>query len=403
MFSHVENLKKEFPLFHAHPDLVYLDSAATNHMPQSVLNKISNYIQNNGSPHRGAHRLSVLATTAYDEARNAVKSFIGAKDPASCIFVRNATEALNLLAFGFLLPKIQKGDKLVISITAHHSAIVPLQRIAKSKGAELVYLYCEKNGKFSSGELSKIDEKTRFVLIPHISNGIGVIHDVSEVVKKSRSVGAFVAIDGAQSTGHIPIDVEALDVDFFVFSGHKIFAPQGIGVLYGRINLLETFEPFLRGGDMIEYVEEQTATFAPLPDRLEAGTQNVMGAVGLHGAIDYIKKLGINHIASHERELVKYAYSALSAQKGISVLGPNKDDPRGSLIVFTLDGIHPHDVASLLDSRGIAIRAGHHCCQPLMKYLKVQATCRASFSVYNTFDDVDKLIEGLHYVQEVFS
>ncbi len=404
MHRNINTIYKDFPILVNHPDLVYLDSAATNQMPTPVIDSLTNFItMHNGSPHRGAHALSVSATLAYDNARKSVRDFIGAKSEKSCIFVRNSTEALNLIIYGFLNHYIKSEDKIVVSITAHHSAILPLQYIARSKNATLSYLYCDEYGDFPDSELDKIDKNTKFVMIPHISNGLGVIHNIPKLVQKSRSVGALFALDGAQSAGHMQIDVENLDVDFFVFSGHKIFAPQGIGVLYGKLELLEKFDPFLRGGDMIEYVEEQSATFAPLPELLEAGTQNVMAAVGLHAAIDYIQSIGQQSIAKHEHMLTQYTIERLNNLNGVSILGPKLGVQRGSLVIFMVDGVHPHDVATLLDEKNISIRAGHHCCQPLMKYMDKFATCRASFSVYNTTDDIDKLVEGILYVQEVFS
>ncbi len=406
MFVHkdIKEVQSDFQIFKNHPDLIYLDSAATNQIPDYVLNKMTKFItEENGSPHRGAHSLSVSSTLAYDAARTAVQNFIGAATEKSCIFVRNSTEALNLIIYGFLIDYINAGDNIVVSITAHHSAILPLQYVAQAKKATLTYLYCDEYGNFNDDELEKIDKNTKFVMIPHISNGLGVIHDIPKFVKKAHEVGALFALDGAQSTGHIPINVQELDVDFFVFSGHKIFAPQGIGVLYGKLDILEKFHPFLRGGDMIEYVEEQSSTFAPLPEFLEAGTQNVMGAVGLHAAIDYILAIGQDNIAKHEHILTQYAIEKLNALDGVRVLGPKHGTPRGSLVVFMIDGVHPHDVATLLDSKNIAIRAGHHCCQPLMKHINTFATCRASFSIYNKKEDIDKLIRAIKYVQEVFN
>ncbi len=404
MHKSISNIKNDFPVFTNHPEISYLDSAATNHMPKFVIDRLTKFIENeNGSPHRGAHYLSVASTIAYDKARKSVADFIGAKSEKSCIFVKNSTEALNLIAYGYLMEHINAGDKIIVSITCHHSAILPLQYVAKIKNATLEYLYTDEYGYIKDNELKKIDNHTKFVMIPHISNGIGVIHDIKKIIKLAHKVGAIINIDAAQSAGHLPINVFELDIDFFTFSGHKMFAPQGIGVLYGKMNLLEQFTPFLRGGDMIEYVEEQSSTFAPIPEMLEAGTQNVMGTVGLNAAIDYINLIGQNNIISHERELVKYAMNELSKLKGINILGPKFNDDRGSLVVFTVKDIHPHDVASLLDDKNVAIRAGHHCCQPLMKYLKTFATCRASFSIYNTKEDIDKLIKGLLYVQEVFA
>lgn len=399
----IRRVRSDFPILNDTQNLNYLDNAATTHMPLHVQNALSNYTnQSHGSPHRGAHRLSIEATKAYDAARDRVRRFIGAKSSAECIFTRNATESLNLIAYGYLMHTIEPGDKIVTAITAHHSAVLPLQMVAKAKGAKLEFLYCDSSGHIPNSELSKIDQKTKYVLVPYISNGIGTIHTLDAIEKAAHKYGAVFAVDGAQALGHIPINVRALNIDLFVFSGHKVFAPQGIGVLYGKQDLLETFEPFLRGGDMIEYVEEQSSTFAPLPERLEAGTQNVYGAVGLHAALDYIHAIGIENIRSTEERLTGYAYSKLSDMEGISLYGPSLSSERGGLITFNVDGIHPHDVASILDHHGVAIRAGHHCCQPLMKHLNLSSTCRVSFAVYNTLDDINQFIDALTKAREVF-
>ena len=399
----IREVRENFPIINGDPDLSYLDNAATTHMPLPVQEALSRYVnQNHGSPHRGAHKLSIKATHAYDGAREKVRAFIGAEKALECVFTRNSTESLNLIAYGYLMHKIQPGDKIITAITAHHSAILPLQMVAKSRGATLEYLYCDKTGRIPNAELNKIDETTKYVLVPFISNGIGVIHDVKAIGERAHKVGAVFAIDGAQAVGHVPLDVQALDADLFIFSGHKVLGPQGIGVLYGKQEILEAFEPFLRGGDMIEYVEEQSSTYAPLPERLEAGTQNVSGAVGLHAALDYIDALGVDKIQALEKKLTAYAYSKLSDMKGISLYGAERIQDRGSLITFNIDGVHPHDVASILDHHGVAIRAGHHCCQPLMKHLDLQSTCRVSFAVYNTFEEVDRFVDALYKVQEVF-
>lgn len=399
----VRRVRSDFPILNDTKTLNYLDNAATTHMPLHVQNALSNYTnQSHGSPHRGAHRLSIEATKAYDAARDRVRRFIGAESSAECIFTRNTTESLNLIAYGYLMHTIEPGDKIVTSITAHHSAVLPLQMVAKAKGAKLEFLYCDSSGHIPKSELSKIDQKTKYVLVPYVSNGIGTIHALEAIEKMTHKHGAVFAVDGAQAVGHIPIDVKALNIDLFVFSGHKIFAPQGIGVLYGKQDLLETFEPFLRGGDMIEYVEEQSSTFAPLPERLEAGTQNVYGAVGLHAALDYVDAIGLENIRSTEERLTGYAYSKLSDMEGISLYGPSLSSERGGLITFNVDGIHPHDVASILDHHGVAIRAGHHCCQPLMKHLNLSSTCRVSFAVYNTLEDINQFIDALTKAREVF-
>ena len=392
--------KNDFPIFKHKPELVYLDNAATSQKPAHVINGMKDYYeQHNGSPHRGAHILSVESTDVYEKGRSKVKSFIGASRDEEIIFTRNATEALNLIAYGYMAHHLTSEHNIVLSITNHHSNIIPFQRLCQEKGAELRYMYCDESGKLLEEELSKIDDHTILVSLPMVSNGIGVIHDVKKVFSRADEVGAIKLLDAAQSVGHMDVDLKELNTDLLVFSGHKMFAPQGIGVLYGRFELLDTFEPFLTGGDMIEYVEEQSTTYAQLPNRLEAGTQNVSGVLGLTKAIEYIENIGLDRISRHEKVITNYAYEALKSLDFIEVYGTEK---RGALITFNVKEVHPHDVASILDNSGVAIRAGHHCCQPLMKYLNLTSTCRASFGLFNTREDVDQLISALHEVKDVF-
>ncbi|MBC8079798.1 MAG: aminotransferase class V-fold PLP-dependent enzyme, partial [Gorillibacterium sp.] len=280
--------------------------------------------------------------------------------------------------------------------------ILPWQMVAQSKGAELVYLYCDEAGKISDDELEKIDELTAIVAFPYVSNGLGIVHDVAKLIDKAHQYGAIVVLDGAQAASHFKVDVQALDIDFFVFSGHKCFGPQGIGVLYGKKMLLNHMPPFMLGGDMIEYVEEQTTTFAELPKKFEAGTQNVTGALGLGLAIDFIEEIGVEQIHEHEQMLTQYCYEQLEALDFVEIYGPQSMADRGALITFNVKDIHPHDVASILDYEGVAIRAGHHCCQPLMNFLEVNASCRVSISIYNSKEDVDGFIAALKKVREVF-
>jgi len=392
--------KEDFPIFKHHKNLVYLDNAATSQKPQMVIEGLKKYYEEeNGSPHRGAHILSVASTTIYDKGRKTVQEFIGAEKTNEIVFTRNATEALNVIAYAYIDHHLKSGQNIVLSITNHHSNIIPFQRLCKKHHAELRYMYCDEAGHLLDGELNKIDENTLLVSLPMVSNGIGVIHDIKSVFDKADSVGALKLLDGAQSVGHMPVDVKALNTDLMVFSGHKMFAPQGIGVLYGRYDLLNSFEPFLSGGDMIEYVEEQETTYAALPERLEAGTQNVSGVLGLKLAIDYINSIGLDEIHKLEKEITSYAYKKLSSLDFVDVYGKEK---RGALVTFNVKDVHPHDVASILDNSGVAIRAGHHCCQPLMKYLKHPSTCRASFGLFNTKEDVDALVKALYEVKEVF-
>ncbi|MBN2796543.1 MAG: SufS family cysteine desulfurase [Clostridia bacterium] len=391
-----------FPLLKHHPEIIYLDNAATSQKPESVINEIVHYYEeHNGSPHRGAHILSVRSTEIYERGRDAVRDFIHANRSEEIIFTRNATESLNLIAYGYVMHEIKSHQNIVLSITNHHSNILPFQQL-KHLGFELRYLYCDETGQFLDSELDKIDENTFLVSLPIISNGIGVIHDVKSVFDKADAVGAIKLLDAAQGVGHMEVDVQALNADLLVFSGHKMFGPQGIGVLYGRYELLDTFHPFLTGGDMIEYVTEQTSSFAPLPERLEAGTQNVEGVLGLTKAIEFIEEIGLKNIHAVEAELTTYAYEKMKSDDAIEIYGPTELNHRGALITFNLKEVHPHDVASILDSHHIAIRAGHHCCQPLMHHLNLQSTCRVSFSVFNTRDDIDKLYNAINEVKKVF-
>lgn len=394
--------KESFPIFESHENLAYLDNAATSQKPKQVIDAIANYYgQKNGSPHRGAHILSVESTEIYDAGRKKVKEWINADRFEEVVFTRNATESLNLIAYSLIQHQIKANQNIVLSITNHHSNILPFQQL-KHLGFEIRYLYCDQEGKIPTSELSKIDENTYMVSLPLISNGIGVHHDIEPIFSKADQVGALKLLDIAQAVGHIDVDVQALGADLMVFSGHKMFAPQGIGVLYGRYDLLDTFKPFLSGGDMIEYVTEQDSTFAPIPERLEAGTQNVAGVLGLTKAIEFIESVGLNLISKTEMDLTSYAYGLLKKDSDIEVYGPENIHERGALITFNIKDVHPHDVASILDGHGVAIRAGHHCCQPLMHYMKTASTCRASFAFFNTKEDVDQLMVAINEVKKVF-
>lgn len=395
--------KKDFPIFEAHENLVYLDNAATSQKPWLVIDALGDYYKtDNGSPHRGAHLLSIRSTQIYNAGRVQVKKFIQADDTKEIIFTRNATESLNLIAYGYIEKNLEAHQNIVLSITNHHSNILPFQRLCNKVGAELRYLYCDAEGKIPHSEFKKIDNNTLLVSVPLISNGIGVKHNIKAIFDIADGHGAIKLLDVAQAVGHENVSVKLLRPDMMVFSGHKMFAPQGIGVLYAKLEILEAFEPFLSGGDMIEYVEEQQCTYADLPERLEAGTQNVSGVLGLMKAIEYIDKIGISNIKSTEQSITSYAYQKLSELDYVEVYGPKDIKDRGALITFNVKEVHPHDVSSILDHYGIAIRAGHHCCQPLMHYMKTASTCRASFSLFNTKSDVDALIDALESVKAVF-
>ncbi len=384
--------------------LYYLDNAATTLKPQAVIERLAKYYaEQNGSPHRGAHRLSILSTQLYDQAKVTVANFVAAGSDDKVVFTRGTTEALNLVAAALPDNFLQKGDNIVITITSHHSNILPWQRLAKRTGAELHYLYCDQSGQIAEAELAKINDCTKVVSLPYVVNGIGAIHPVKEVVKRASAVGALSIVDAAQAVGHIAVNFNDIGCDFLAFSGHKIYGPQGIGVLVAKNGALEKLNPFNLGGDMIEYVTEQSATFAEIPTRFEAGTQNVAGAVGLAAAIDWLAELGFDNVYQHNQLITDQLYAMLVARHDIEVYGPPAGQPRGSLVTFNVKDVHPHDVATILDSCNVAIRAGHHCCQPLMAYLKTQATCRASVGVYNTAEDIAALSFALDKVQEVFA
>jgi cysteine desulfurase/selenocysteine lyase len=381
---------------------VYLDNAATTHKPIQVLDAMKNYHHmHNGNPHRGAHYLSVMATDAYENAREKVRKFINAPSDREIIFTRNATESLNLVAYSYGMNFINEGDEIVLAISEHHSNIVPWQKVAKAKGAVLKYMYLNSDFRISMDEVKeKITDKTKFVGVAQMSNVLGTIHPVKEIVEYAHSKGAVVLIDGAQSVPHMKVDVQEIDADFFVFSGHKMLAPMGIGVLYGKAELLEKMPPFLFGGDMIEYVEEQGTTFAELPFKFEAGTQNVEGAVGLAAAIDYLEEVGLDNIHKYEIELTAYALEKMTEIPYVKIYGPKDLENRGGVISFSIEGCHPHDTASIVDTYGVAIRAGHHCAQPLMKHLGAPATSRASFYFYNTREEVDVFIDSIKNVRK---
>lgn len=400
-----QEIIKDFPIFNQRVNdnrLVYLDNGATTQKPNQVIDAMSNYNKtSHGNPHRGAHYLSIRATEEYDLAKKVVQDYINAKSSDEIIFTKNTTESLNLISLTYGMDNIKKNDEIVIAISEHHSNILPWQRIAKEKNAVLKYMYLSKEGRITPEEIkNKITNKTKIVSIAHMSNVLGTILPAKEIIDYAHKMGAVVIIDGAQSTPHIKVDVQDLDADFYVFSAHKMLGPMGIGVLYGKRELLVNMPPFLVGGDMIEYVYEQEATFAPIPFKFEAGTQNVEGAVGLRAAIEYLQDIGLDNITIHEKLLTEYALEKLLSIPYINIQGPKNTDSKGGLISFTIDDVHPHDVSSILDSYGVAIRAGHHCAQPLMRYLDIPATSRISFYIYNTKEDVDQFIEGIKNVRK---
>ena len=399
----IEEIKKDFPLLE-NRDIAYLDSGATTQKPKEVIEAIKKYYENsNANPHRGAYSLSIEATEQYENTRTKIAEFINAKHREEIIFSKNATESLNLIAYSYGMENLKKDDEVVISIMEHHSNLVPWQKVTKATGSKLNYMYINENYEISDEEIeSKITDKTKIVGITHISNVLGTINNVKKIIKYAHKKGAIVIVDASQSIPHMKIDVQELDADFLVFSGHKMLAPLGIGVLYGKREILNNMTPFLMGGDMIEYVYEQETTFAPLPNKFEAGTQNVEGVIGLGAAIDYIQKIGYDKIQEKENEVISYARQELSKLNYLTLyLTPNAQN-HSSVISFNIKRVHPHDVASILDSENVCVRSGNHCAQPLMRFLGIDSTCRASFYFYNTKEDVDRLVSALNKAYKMF-
>lgn len=397
------NFKDEFPILQERK-ISYLDSGATTQKPQCVIDAIESYYKEcNANPHRGAYSLSIEATEKYESTREKIAKFINARNREEIIFSKNATESLNLIAYSYGLDNLKKDDEIVLSIMEHHSNLVPWQYVTKKTNSKLKFMYINKDYELSKEEIeSKITDKTKVVGITHVSNVLGTINNVKKIIKYAHKKGAVVIVDASQSIPHMKIDVQDLDADFLVFSGHKMFAPLGIGVLYGKKELLNKMTPFLMGGDMIEYVYEQNTTFAPLPNKFEAGTQNVEGVIGLGSAIDYIEKIGYKEIQNVEEAITKYAVNELSKLDFLELYITPHLENHSTVISFNIKGVHPHDVASILDSNGVCVRSGNHCAQPLLRYLGMDSTCRASFSIYNTKEDVDNLAEALKKAYKMF-
>ena len=399
----MNNIKKDFPLLE-NENITYLDSGATTQKPIQVIKAVEEFYQKyNANPHRGAYSLSVEATEQYENTRTKIAKFINAKHREEIIFSKNATESLNLIAYSYGLDNLKKDDEVVISIMEHHSNLVPWQKMTKQTGSKLNYMYINENYEITDEEIeSKITDKTKIVGITHVSNVLGTINNVKKIIKYAHKKGAIVIVDASQSIPHMKIDVQDLDADFLVFSGHKMLAPLGIGVLYGKREILNKMTPFLMGGDMIEYVYEQDTTFAPLPNKFEAGTQNVEGVIGLGAAIDYIENLGYDKIQEIEHEVISYARQKLSKLDYLTLYTTPNGENHSSVISFNIKGVHPHDVASILDSEGVCVRSGNHCAQPLMRFLGIDSTCRASFYIYNTKEDVDKLVKARDKTYSMF-
>lgn len=393
--------RNDFPLLMQNK-IIYIDNAATSQRPQCVIDAEGDFYKNyNANPLRGLYSLSVEATEVYENAREAVRKFIGAEKSNEIIFTRNTTESLNLVAYSYGLSNVKKGDEIVVSIMEHHSDLLPWQMVAKTCGAELKFIECAKDG---SIDLEKVKElitsRTKIVAMTQVSNVLGREYPVKEIAKLAHEKGVVMVVDGAQSTPHMRVDVTDLDADFFAFSGHKLLAPMGIGVLYGKEELLEKMPPFLSGGEMIDSVTRTSAVYAELPHKFEAGTVNAAGAAGLKAAIDYIEKVGFDYISEREIALTSRAIEKMKKIPHVNIIGSENADEHTGIVTFTIDNVHPHDISEILAADGIAVRAGHHCAQPLLTHLGLNSTARASFAFYNTEDEVDKFTDSVATIRE---
>ncbi|MBI3026945.1 cysteine desulfurase [Candidatus Woesearchaeota archaeon] len=399
----VEQIRKDFPILkrkvHGKP-LVYLDNAATSQKPRQVIEALKNYYETyNANVHRSIHQLGEEATAAYEKAREKIAVFVNADSYQNILFTKNSTEGLNLLAYS-LTSSLKKGDEIVISQLEHHSNFVPWQQMAKQRGLKLKFIKINKDVELDKESIKKnITKKTKIVSVNHISNAVGTINPIEKITKIAHENGAFMVVDGSQAAPHMPLDMKEIDSDFYVFTGHKMLGPTGVGVVYGKKELLESMQPFLYGGEMINEVKFEDTTFNKLPWKFEAGTPNISEGIGLGIAVDYLKNIGMKRIFEKDKELVSYAMKRMKDIDGITIYGPKE---RGSIISFNIRGVHAHDVSQILDSEGVAIRAGHHCCMPLMSVLGITATARASFYLYNTEEEVDTFINAIHKVKKVF-
>ncbi len=402
----VAAIRRDFPILSRQirgKPLVYLDSAATSQKPRAVIDALTHYYESyNANVHRGVHSLSDEATEGYEQARLKVSRFIKAPSTRGVVFVRSTTEAINLVAQAWGRKSLRAGDEILLSRMEHHSNLIPWQLIARDTGARLRFIYLNVDGTMNLSNLDElINDRTRMVAVSHMSNVLGTINPVRLLADRAHAKGALMLVDGAQSVPHMPVDVAELGCDFLAFSGHKMLAPMGIGVLWGREELLETMDPYQGGGSMIAEVSCETATWNEIPHKFEAGTPNVAGAIGLGTAVDYLQRLGMGNVRKHEKELAGYALEALSKVKDLVIFGPRDPEIRGAVISFNFLDVHPHDVGTILDQEGVAIRAGHHCCQPLMNWLDAPGTARASFYIYNTEDEIDILVAGLNRAKEI--
>ncbi|KML35032.1 cysteine desulfurase [Rossellomorea marisflavi] len=404
----IQEIRKHFPILdqevNGHP-LVYLDSAATSQKPISVIEAVSDYYKGyNSNVHRGVHTLGTRATDGYEGAREKVRSFINAATTEEVIFTRGTTTSINTVAASYGRANVEEGDEIVITHMEHHSNIIPWQQLAKEKGAVLKYVPLQEDGTITLEDVrATITSRTKIVAIMMVSNVLGTMNPIKEITEIAHENGAVMMVDGAQAAPHMKIDVQDLDCDFFAFSGHKMVGPTGIGVLYGKKKHLEAMEPVEFGGEMIDFVGLYDSTWKELPWKFEGGTPIIAGAIGLGAAIDFLEDIGLSNIEAHEHKLAAYALEKMSAVEGMKIFGPQDPAQRAGLVTFNIDDVHPHDVATVLDSEGIAVRAGHHCAQPLMKWLNVSATARASFYLYNTEEEIDRLVAGLVKTKEFFS
>ncbi|EJD5772880.1 cysteine desulfurase [Staphylococcus pseudintermedius] len=403
----VEAIIKDFPILEQQVNgkrLAYLDSTATSQKPKQVIDALSDYYERyNSNVHRGVHTLGSLATDGYEGARETVRRFIHAKYFEEIIFTRGTTAAINMIAHSYGDANVGEGDEIVVTQMEHHANLVPWQQLAKRQGATLKFIPMAEDGTIALEAVREtVSERTKIVAIAHVSNVLGTINDIKAIAEIAHEHGAIISVDGAQSVPHMKVDVQDLNVDFYSFSGHKMLGPTGIGVLYGKREHLNQMEPTEFGGDMIDFVDLYDSTWTDLPTKFEAGTPLIAQAIGLQAAIEYIESIGFDAIHEHEQALTTYAYEQMSQIEGIDIYGPSKDK-RAGIITFNLKDVHPHDVATALDTEGVAVRAGHHCAQPLMKWLNVSSTARASFYIYNTKEDIDQLVEGLKQTKEFFS
>ena len=395
------DFRKDFPLLQQNK-IAYLDNAATAQRPQCVLDAVNRfYCEQNANPLRGLYPLSVAATDAYENARAAVRRFLNAGSTSEIVFTRNTTEGLNLVAYSYGLHRVKEGDEVLVSIMEHHSNLLPWQMVCRQTGAALKFLECEPDGSLDLNRAEAvITDKTKLVAVTHVSNVIGRVNPIRQLADIAHRHGAVIVVDGAQSTPHIPVDVQALDADFLAFSGHKVYGPMGIGVLYGKRALLEEMPPFLTGGEMIESVTREGAVFAELPHKFEAGTVNAAGAAGLRAAIEYVESVGFDAMHRQELALTQRTLTGMADMPHIHVIGSDRAKEHNGIVTFTVEGVHPHDVSEILACDGVDVRAGHHCAQPLLQHLGYSATVRAGFAFYNTENEVDRLLQSLSTIRE---